>query len=103
MDISAAALPPRQPYVSEKERMHPKYPEYRNHVSAMTRLLVEAPSFADWLAQSTYHAKLDTEAKHPRYPEFLAWMRATRGGARKCPAGNAFPANFHYWLNGGRW
>ena len=39
---------------------------------------------------------------NPDYQNFMAWMRANKGGARPCPAGE-FPHNFKYWLDGGRW
>jgi hypothetical protein len=38
----------------------------------------------------------------PNYQEFMVWMRANKGGARTCPAGD-FPHNFNYWREGGRW
>ena len=50
--------------------------------------------------------KKETEAAaalaDPRYQEFMVWMRANKGGARPCPAGE-FPHNFNYWQAGGRW
>ena len=38
----------------------------------------------------------------PSYQEFMVWMRANKGGARPCPAGE-FPHNFKFWTEGGRW
>lgn len=50
--------------------------------------------------------KKETEAAarlaDPDYHEFLGWMSANKGGARPCPAG-AFPHNFKFWREGGRW
>lgn len=102
MDMHKAALPPQHGPVTAEDRRHPRYPEYSRHRAAMAALLVEAPGFKDWLRQSEAEAVRDEWAKHPRYPEFLAWMRKTKGGARRCPAG-LFPDNFKHWLEGGRW
>lgn len=49
------------------------------------------------------HARDVLATQHPRFPEFQAWMRETRAGVRRCPGGVSFPANFGYWLGGGRW
>jgi ribosome-binding protein aMBF1 (putative translation factor) len=39
---------------------------------------------------------------NPAFQSFKEWMKETKGGARKCPAGE-FPDNFKYWCEGGRW
>ena len=49
--------------------------------------------------QAAEHLK---EMKRPEYQDFTAWLRANKGGARPCPAGN-FPHNFKFWMEGGRW
>ena len=103
MDMSNAALPPIIPSVTERERAHPLFREYRAHQQSCIRLMIDCPRFADWIVGRQLKQRLDNEAKHPRFGEFQQWMRAHRGGARRCPAGDAFPDNFHYWLNGGRW
>lgn len=99
-EMSPAAEPPRQPPISEADKKHPRFAEYMIYRGAMIRQLVEASSFPDWLRQAerdTGELMLD-----PRYPEFLQWMRDNKGGRRPCPVG-VFPANFRYWLQGGRW
>lgn len=102
MDMSKAALPPRYIPISEEDRNHPRFNEYMVWRGNMSRLMVEASSFADWLYQKEFQEKCDNWCNHPKYNEFLNWMRATKAGARKCPAG-AFPENFKFWLNGNRW
>lgn len=49
MDMSKAALPPIHPSVSAKEKAHPRYHQYRAYVGSMSRLLVTAMSFSQWL------------------------------------------------------
>lgn len=102
MDMSAAALAPRQPLISEQDRKHPFFHLYSRHRTNCSNLLIEASSFKDWLYQHEMHANDDEATKHPQYRTFMDWMRANKGGARKCPAG-AFPGNFEFWCNGGRW
>lgn len=51
MDISPAALPPIQPHISKADREHPLFNEYMSYRSAMSRLLVEASSFQNWVGQ----------------------------------------------------
>jgi hypothetical protein len=103
MDMSAAAIAPRQPSISAAERAHPLFPIYQRYRSSMSVQLVEASSFADWLYQREENLKSQAQTARPEYRDFLAWMRANKGGARKCPVGNSFPNNFHFWLEGGRW
>lgn len=102
MDMHAAAIAPRQPTISATDRAHPRFAEYSRLSSGMSAMLVEAPPFANWLSQQTFQDHCDDWAKHIEYPEFMHWMRANQGGARKCPGGS-FPGNFKYWLGGGRW
>lgn len=102
MEMSKAAIAPVQPPISKADEAHPLFPIYRRYRSSMTILLVQASSFGDWLYSYEQDLTSKEFAAHARYPEFLAWMRANKGGARQCPAGN-FPHNFSYWLEGGRW
>lgn len=102
MNMSKAALPPRQPLILEKDRKHPLFAAYEQHRSSCNRLLVEASSFADWLCQYEHDVANIRAAAHPKYSAFLDWMRDNQGGARKCPVG-AFPHNLYYWIDGGRW
>lgn len=102
MEMSKACLPPRQPPISDQDRAHPLFPEYQRHRASMMAHLIEASSFKDWLYQRERNVAADDAANHPEFPAFQAWMRQTKGGARRCPAG-AFPANFKFWLKGGRW
>lgn len=48
MDISSACLPPIQPN-SARCVHHPRYREYREYVSALSRQLVTAMPFESWL------------------------------------------------------
>lgn len=48
MDMSSACLPPIQPN-SQRCVHHPRYPEYRQYVSALSIQLVTAMSFESWL------------------------------------------------------
>lgn len=98
MNISPACLPPRQPLITEQDRAHPLFREYQAHRASMSQLLVEAPSFSNWLYQREQQTKSDTAVA----PQFFAWMRQNKAGARRCPAG-VFPDNFKFWLDGGRW
>jgi hypothetical protein len=109
MDMSAAALPPRHGPVFPSDTSHPLYPEYRAYRNNMTRLMVEAAGFRDWLVCRQSEENRDSWARHPEYPDFIAWMRQTRAGGRHCrptkdmPYGLAFPENFKVWLTGERW
>ena len=78
MDISAAALPPRQPAASQSERSHPRYAEWRHYVSAMSMKLLEAAPFHVWLRQREERGH---EEKHGKEVVFH-----TKPGAR-LPAG----------------
>lgn len=103
MDISAAALPPRQPAILPSDRQHPRFAAYMQMRAGFSAKLIEAPSFSDWLACEQRQARHDELAADPQFPAFQRWMRETRGGGRPCPAGNSFPANFTFWREGGRW
>lgn len=103
MDISSAALPPRQPAILPSDRAHPRFGEYMNMRAGFSAKLIEAPAFADWLRNDEAAKARDTLASHPRYSEFLRWMRENKGGGRPCPAGKQFEQIFTYWLDGGRW
>lgn len=102
MDMSKAALPPSYGHASEKDHSHPLFPIYRQYRASMSMLLVNSEDFKDWLYSYEQNLICDNAAKHNKYPEFMAWMKANQGGARKCPAG-VFPHNFNYWMEGGRW
>jgi hypothetical protein len=102
MDMSAAALPARYGYASEADQRHPLFPAYQQYRSSMSRLLVDSSNFRDWLYQHEQEVFSREASKHPRYPEFLAWIVEHQAGARNCPRG-AFPQNFFFWLEGGRW
>jgi hypothetical protein len=109
MDMSNAALPAIAGTASKADMAHPLFPIWRQAEANNTRLLINGQNFRDWLFQYEQHKRNDDAAKHSRYPEFLAWMKANQAGARPCcpsketPHGLNFPANFHYWLAGGRW
>ena len=49
MDISAAALPPQQPAISDAARKHPRFRQYMAYRSAMSCKLLTADSFDLWL------------------------------------------------------
>lgn len=100
MDMHGAALPPRQPHISEADRAHPRFAEYQRYRSSMSALLVEADSFQSWLGSKEREARDAEIMAHPRFREFQQWMRDNKGGARM-PC--AFPENFNRWLKGERW
>lgn len=100
--ISKAALPPRQPGVTHVERHHPLFSLYAQHRTFSSNNLVQASCFRDWLTQYERNLSNEAQTKRPEYSAFMQWMRDNQGGARKCPAG-AFPHNFQYWIDGGRW
>ncbi len=100
MDMSVAALPPRTGRASEADRAHPLYREWQRAEANNARLMIDGQNFRDWLYQREQAAMRDDWAKHPRYAEFLDWMRANKGGAR---GKLNFPENFKFWLDGGRW
>lgn len=102
MDMSKAAMPPRQPWINDSDRAHPLFPIYSQHRASCTRMMVEAASFTDWLCQYERELENCNAARDPRYSSFLDWMQANQGGARPCPAG-PFPHNFYFWIEGGRW
>lgn len=102
MDMSPAALPPRQPTITDAHRAHPLFPTYQHYRNWCAATLIEASGFHDWLYQREQAEARDHAAHHPQFPAFQAWMRDSQGGARPCPAGS-FPDNFQFWLDGGRW
>lgn len=103
MEMSKAAAPARYGRHNDHDVGHPLFPLYQQYRSSMSAQLVDSSDFRDWLSQYELSLVRDNAAKHPRYPEFLGWMQQNKGGARKCPAGDYFPQNFHFWLEGGRW
>lgn len=109
MDMHKAALPPRSGSYTKSNEQHPLFPLYREHLSSCARLMVDASDFEDWLYQHNHNVESDAWAKRPEYPEFLAWCREVKSGARPCcptrdnPRGLTFPHNFAFWLEGGRW
>jgi hypothetical protein len=108
-DMSPAALPPRQPPIRAKDREHPLFPAYMQHRNGMANKLVEALSFDGFVYQHNREQAEVPFLQHPRRAEFVAWCRQTQSGRRKCcptkgnPNGLIWPANFQYWLDGGRW
>lgn len=100
MNMSKAALPPIQPHVSDADRAHYLFPVYQAYRNAMSVRLVEADSFATWLASRESEAIAAQWHRHAAYPAFLAWMRETQAGAR---GKLRFPDNFIAWLDGERW
>jgi hypothetical protein len=109
MDISPAALPPIHGTYSPADEQHPRFREYRDYRNWCSRTLIRCESFANWLSSKERQEESDRWGDHPEYPAFLAWMRATRAGARACrptpdrPRGLSFPENFKVWLTGERW
>lgn len=103
MDMSAAALPPKSGHYTEADRADPDFREYQDHLSSCRRLMIDASDFRNWKFQKEQNAIRDDAAADPLYPAFLAWIRETKAGGRKCPAGDYFPKNFEYWKSGCRW
>lgn len=109
MDMSKAALPPRSGGYTNTDERHPLFPLYRQYLNSCARNMIDAPDFGDWLYKYE-RDKLNTRyTQHEQYPAFLTWMRETKAGRRQClpsramPNGLNFPANFVYWIDGGRW
>jgi hypothetical protein len=102
MNMSKAALPPRNPVVTDQHRAHPLYALYRQHLASCRINLIEASQFDNWLYQYEIQIENDKAAADPQYPAFMRWMRENQGGARRCPVG-VFPHNFRFWCGGGRW
>jgi hypothetical protein len=102
MEMSKAALPARYGRASEQDEKHPLFSIYRRYRSGLSMLLVDSEDFCDWLFNYEQSLIRENATKHPQYSDFMKWMVANKGGARKCPAG-AFPHNFNFWLEGGRW
>jgi hypothetical protein len=100
--MSAACLPPIHGRVDDEDRKHPAFYEYSRYRANCSILLVRADGFKDWLRHKEDDAYRAEWTLHPQYQDFRDWMCATRAGARRCPEG-AFPENFKFWLNGGRW
>jgi hypothetical protein len=106
MEMSKAALPPPSPRNSAEDAKHPRWDEYQKYRAAMRMLLVEASSFKSWLRNQEFEEQCNSWKAHPRYKEFMDWMHAHQGGARKIPKREAqsfFPYNFQFWLDGVRW
>lgn len=101
MDMSAAALPPRQPSIPDTARSHPDFAAYQAYRTFCNRQMIEASRWEDWLAQREFHLRCAQIEKHSRFREFQTWMCQTQAGARKGPG--AFPDNFIAWLGGARW
>lgn len=102
MEMSKTALPARYGKASAQDEKHSLFPIYRQYRSSMSAQLVNSEDFSDWLCNYERNLTNEIYAGHKQYPNFIKWMRANQGGARICPAG-AFPHNFNYWLEGGRW
>lgn len=103
MDISAAALPPRQPLIHDEDRKHPRFGEYMSYRAAMSCRLVEADSFKSWLSAIEAEAYRQTWVAHPQYADFLRWMRKNQGGMNRPGNPGQFPDNFKAWIEGARW
>jgi hypothetical protein len=109
MDMSKAALPPRSASYSKQDEQHPLFPLYRQYAQSRTHLMIDCEAFRDWLFSYERQQRDESFMAHPRFAEFQQWMRDNQAGARPCcptrdlPRGVSFPANFVYWLDGGRW
>ena len=102
MEMSKAAIAPRQPSVTDEQRKHPLFPAYMAYRSAMSTQLVQADRFETWLRLRERDLRDQELQQHPRFKEFHRWMRENKGGARPCPGGQ-WPDNFMSWLEGARW
>jgi len=109
MTISAAALPPIQPALPKGIEAHPLFPLYEQHRTFCSNSLIQAQDWEGFLYQYEQNLITENAMKDPSYPEFLAWCKEARSGARPCfpsealPGGLKFPANFRFWQYGGRW
>jgi len=102
MDMSAAAIAPRQPQIREADRKHPLFALYAQHRSFCNAQMIECSRFEDFVHQHNEELRAKSFRADPLFPAFLSWMQASQGGARRCPAGD-FPKNFLFWKAGGRW
>lgn len=100
--MSKAALPAKYGHASKADENHPLFPLYQQHRSNMSRLMVNSDDFQDWKYQYERNKIAEDATQRPEYPDFLKWMTKNKGGARVSPVG-AFPHNFYYWCEGGRW
>lgn len=109
MDMSAAALPPRSGHYTKADEKHQLFGLYHQKLNSCAQLMIDAPDFENWLFQHERSKRDDSYVAHPQYPDFIAWTRETKCGARPCcpskdlPHGLVFPDNFIYWMEGGRW
>lgn len=109
MDMSVAALPAISGRANEADKKHPRYNEWQRYESSCRRNMINGTNFKNWLSSLEAGENRDTWAKHPEYKNFMAWMRETQAGARKCqptqdrPNGFVFPENFKFWIAGSRW
>lgn len=102
MDMSKAAMAPIQPAINEADRKHPQFAEYMSYRSAMSRLMVEAQSFQDWLHSWEVEKQNKMLTNHPMYQDFKQWMIDNKGG-EKGRTKKIWPENFYAWINGERW
>ncbi len=75
MDMSTACSAPVHGTINADDRIHPRFAEYGNYRSAMTRQLVACPSFSDWLAAQERYGRSDAANQHPRIAEYRTWLR----------------------------
>ncbi len=95
MELRAGCEYPINPTNSEDDTNHPRYPEYRNWRNAMTRQLVAANSFRNWLAQTIEDEQRQLDLRHPRHMEYCQWLRENVN----CPKPTQPYKTFREWLD----
>lgn len=95
MDIRPGCDYPMQPTNTVEDEQHPRYAEYRQWRNAMTRQLVQANSFRNWLAQTEASEQAARNVAHPRHGDYCAWLREKVN----CTNPTSSYKPFHEWLN----
>lgn len=86
MDMSQTCIAPTQPSYSEKDAAHPRFRDYLNYRSAMSRQLVAGDSFKRWLDSTERHENgfaTVFEVTNPEAALALGWYKNVFGPGNK--------------------
>jgi hypothetical protein len=75
MHMSSGCEAPRHGEIAVEDRDHPRFGEYMNYRSAMTRQLVDCSSFKQWLVDQDRYAPAEAANNHPRITAYRRWLR----------------------------
>ena len=75
MDMSRACEAPIHAPLNAADEAHPLYPEYRRYRAAMTRQLVNCPSFTNWRREHEDSLESERIRNHPRHGDYVTWLR----------------------------